>query len=64
MKSEKTNPLFPIKIDDYPKLFDYVLTEKGLIFFHTIKRKYILGKDMSLDEFNKLRLLYVYYALD
>ena len=62
MKSEKTNPLFPIEINDYPKLFDYVLTEKGLIFFHAIKRKYILGKDMSLDEFNKLRLLYVYYA--
>ena len=62
MKSEKTNPLFPIEINDYPKLFDYVLTEKGLIFFQTIKRKYILGKDMSLDKFNKLRLLYVYYA--
>ena len=56
------NPLYPIQIDDYPKLFDYVLTAKGLVYFHTLKRNYILGNDMSLDEYNKLRLLYVYYA--
>ena len=58
----KTNPLHPIEIDDYPKLFDYVLTAKGLEYFHSLKRNYILGKEMSLDEYNKLRLLYVYYA--
>jgi hypothetical protein len=27
-----------------------------------LKRNYILGKELSLDEYNKLRLLYVYYA--
>jgi len=58
----KKNPLYPIEIDDYPKLFDYVLTANGLIYFHILKRNYILGKDMTLDEYNKLRLLYVYYA--
>ncbi len=56
------NPLYPIGIADYPKLFDYVLTKDGLIFFQKLRRKYLLGKDMSLDEYNKLRLLYVYYA--
>jgi len=56
------NPLFPVKIDDYPKLFDYVLTADGLIYFQNLKRKYILGKEMTLDEYNKLRLMYVYYA--
>ena len=56
------NPLFPIDVDDYPKLFDYVLTTDGLIYFQTLKRKYLLGKDLLLDEYNKLRLLYVYYA--
>jgi len=60
MKSE--NPLYPIDLDDYPKLFDYVLTSDGLVFFQSLKRKYILGKNMTLDEYNKLRLLYVYYA--
>jgi len=60
MNSE--NPLYPIDVDDYPKLFDYVLTSDGLVFFHTLKRKYVLGKEMTLDEYNKLRLLYVYYA--
>ena len=62
MKSDQKNPLHPIDIDDYPKLFDYVLTAQGLIYFQTLKRKYILGKEMVLDEYNKLRLLYVYYA--
>ena len=59
---DPTNPLFPVKIDDYPKLFDYVLTADGLIYFQSLKRKYVLGKEMILDEYNKLRLLYVYYA--
>jgi len=56
------NPLYPIEIDDYPKLFDYVLSAQGLFYFHYLKRNYILGKELSLDEYNKLRLLYVYYA--
>lgn len=56
------NPLHPIEIDDYPKLFDYVLTAEGLIYFQALKRNFILGKEMTLDEYNKLRLLYVYYA--
>jgi len=62
MSSDQKNPLYPIELDDYPKLFDYVLTKQGLIYFHTLKRNYLLGKNMSLDECNKLRLMYVYYA--
>ena len=61
MQSPK-NPLYPIEIDDYPKLFDYVLTAEGLIYFQSLKRNYVLGKNMTLDDYNKLRLLYVYYA--
>ena len=33
-----------------------------MIYFQSLKRKYTLGKELSLDECNKLRLLYVYYA--
>lgn len=56
------NPLHPIPIYDYPKLFDYVLTTKGLIFFQNLRQRYNQGKSLSLDEYNRLRLLYVYYA--
>ena len=59
---DKKNPLHPIKLDDYPKLFDFVLTVKGLSYFQELKGKYFLRKKLSLDEYNKLRLLYVYYA--
>ncbi len=62
MNPTTENPLYPIEIIDYPKLFDYVLTAKGLVYFQTLKRNYILDKSMSLDEYNKLRLLYVYYS--
>lgn len=62
MNADMDNPLFPIHVDDYPKLFDYVLTAQGLVYFQTLKRKYILGTELLLDEYNKLRLLYVYYA--
>lgn len=54
--------MYPISVNDYPKLFDYVLTKNGLLYFHSLKRNYVLGKKMSQDEYNKIRLLYVYYA--
>ena len=60
--SKRIDPLYPIDVDDYPKLFDYVLTKDGLLYFHSLKRNYILGKKLSQDEYNKIRLLYVYYA--
>ena len=61
MDKEK-DPLYPISLSNYPKLFDYVLTAKGLLFFNQLKRKYFLQQEMTLDEYNKLRLMYVYYA--
>lgn len=30
MQTDQKNPLFPIDVDDYPKLFDYVLTATSL----------------------------------
>lgn len=59
---ENANPLFPIKINDYPKLFDYVLTADGLAYFYQLKRDLLLGRNLSNDEYNKIRLLYIYYA--
>ncbi|MDX1441318.1 MAG: hypothetical protein R3237_02540 [Nitrosopumilaceae archaeon] len=61
MINEK-NPLYPITLSNYPKLFDFVLTAKGLIYFNELKRKYFLQKEMTIEEYNKLRLMYVYYA--
>ncbi len=58
----KDNPLHPIKLDEYPKLFDFVLTAQGLVYFNVLKRKYFLQKKLTVDEYNKLRLLYIYYA--
>ena len=60
--TKQNNPLYPIDVEDYPKLFDYVLTREGLLYFNSLKRSYLLGKDLSQDECNKIRLLYVYYA--
>ena len=62
MMSKHNNPLYPVEVNDYPKLFDYVLTKDGLLYFHSLKRNYLLGKELSQDEYNKIRLLYVYYA--
>ena len=62
MKPNEKDPLHPIKLEDYPKLFDFVLTTKGLVYFNQLKRKYFLQQKMTPDEYNKLRLLYVYYA--
>jgi len=63
MRSDQKNPLHPIDIDNYPKLFDYVLTAKGLVYFQTLKRKSILGQEMILDEYNKLWLFYICYII-
>jgi hypothetical protein len=64
MQYNEDDPLHPIKLDDYPKLFDFVLTTNGLKYFQELKRKYFLRKNLTIDECNKLRLLYVYYATD
>ena len=43
-------------------MFDFVLTAKGLVYFNALKRKYFLRKKLTFDDYNKLRLLYVYYV--
>ena len=43
-------------MDDYSKLLDYFLTVDGLVYFQTLKGNYILGKELALDDYNKLRL--------
>lgn len=60
--TNQNNPLYPIDVNDYPKLFDFVLTKNGLLYFQSLKRAFLLGREMSQDECNKIRLLYVYYA--
>jgi len=62
MPNYEQDPLHPIKIGDYPKLFEYVLTAEGLVYFNSLKRRYFLQKNLTQDEYNKLRLLYVFYA--
>ena len=62
MMNDDKDPLHPINLEDYPKLFDYVLSAKGLIYFNKLKRSYFLQKKLTLDEYNKLRLLYIYYS--
>ena len=62
MHDNGLDPLHPIKIEEYPKLFDYVLTAKGLVYFNQLKRNYFLQKQLTIDEYNKLRFLYIYYS--
>ncbi|MGD8431397.1 MAG: hypothetical protein PVJ16_06735 [Nitrosopumilaceae archaeon] len=62
MHENELDPLHPIKIKDCLKLFDYVLTVKGLVYFNQLKRNYFLQKKLTVDEYNKLRLLYIYYS--
>lgn len=38
MEINENDPLYPITLDDYPKLFDYVLTVKGLVYFQELKQ--------------------------
>ena len=62
MLNYEKDPLRPIEIVDYPKVFDYVLTSKGLVYFNILKRNFFLQRELTHDEYNKLRLLYGYYA--
>jgi hypothetical protein len=50
MQNSEENPLHPIKLDDYPKLFDFVLTATGLSYFQKLKRKYFLLRNLTIDE--------------
>jgi len=32
------------------------------VYFNQLKRNYFLQKQLTIDEYNKLRLLYIYYS--
>lgn len=59
-KMLKDNPVFPIRVDDYNKFNEYVITVKGLEQLHILKRQVIMGK-ATIEEITILeRLLNIY----
>lgn len=59
-KMVKDNPVFPIRVEDYDKFNEYVITVKGLEQLHVLKRQVIMGKATLEDKTMLERLLNVY----
>ena len=61
MTKIEENPYYPVAIEDYPKLFDFELTQKGFIYFERLKKQWSTS-ELSEREALYLGLLHLAYA--
>ncbi len=58
MGSRTIGKLYPIALDDYPKLLRYKVSEKGIFHIEDLIREiYVEQKDLSLNKLTQLGLL-------
>ena len=58
MGSRTIGKLYPIALDDYPKLLRYKVSEKGIYYIEDLIREiYVEQKDLSLNKLTQLGLL-------
>ena len=58
MGSRTLGKLYPIALDDYPKLLRYKVSEKGIYYIEDLIREiYVEQKELSLNKLTQLGLL-------
>lgn len=58
MGSRTIGKLYPIALDDYPKLLRYRVSEKGIYYIEDLVREmYVEQKELSLNKLTQLGLL-------
>ena len=58
MGSRTIGKLYPIPLDDYPKLLRYKVTERGIFYIEDLIREiYVEKKELSLNKLTQLGLL-------
>jgi len=58
MASRTIGKMYPIPIDDYPKLLRYKVSEKGIFYIEDLIREiYVEKKELSLNKLTQLGLL-------
>ncbi len=58
MGSRTIGKLYPIPLDDYPKLLRYKVSEKGIYYIEDLVREiYVEQKELSLNKLTQLGLL-------
>ena len=58
MGSRTVGKLYPIPLDDYPKLLRYKVSEKGVFYIEDMIREiYVEKKELSLNKLTQLGLL-------
>ena len=58
MASRTIGKLYPIPLDDYPKLLRYKVSEKGIFYIEDLIREiYVEHKELSLNKLTQLGLL-------
>ncbi|NIP61604.1 MAG: hypothetical protein GWN01_05980 [Nitrosopumilaceae archaeon] len=50
MKIISDNPYYPVSIDDYSKLFDFAITDNGIIYLERLNKKLSSGIKLGDDE--------------
>lgn len=55
------NPFHPVPVSEYPRLFDFRITENGAVYFGRLRKEWLEG-DLSERELRMLGLLHLAYA--
>lgn len=61
MAKIEENPYYPVSISQYPDMFDFELTKKGLVYFERLKKEWSEG-ELSDRECLYLGMLHLAYA--
>lgn len=59
-QKHRDNPVFPVRVEDYDKLSEFVITVKGLEQLHELKRLVLMGNATLEDKTLLERLLEIY----
>lgn len=63
MKKILDNPYYPVDLSDYPNLFDFSITENGIVYLNRLRKEYNDGNELSEDEYLYLSMLNLGYAV-
>ncbi len=63
MEKLDRNPYHPVRLRDYPRIFNFKITRSGIVYFERLQKELELGNELSDRENLYLGMLHLGYAM-
>lgn len=63
MEKLDRNPYHPVRLHDYPQIFNFKITRNGITYFERLQKELELGNELSDKENLYLGMLHLGYAM-